>query len=361
MTRPARLLIDLAALEHNFSRVRALAPQSAVISVVKADAYGHGLVRVAHTLAGSDAFGVACLEEALELRAAGIDKPVLLMEGPYSTDELAEIHRYRLDMVVHHEDQLKMLESCNLPARFRVWLKIDTGMHRLGIDPSDVRKFWKRLKECDVVDRDIRLMTHLADAGDTSRAMTAMQLDLFNEICNGVSGRRSVANSAGILAWPGSHADFVRPGLMLYGVSPIDHTTGKDHGLLPVMTLQSRLISTRWIKKGEFVGYGAEWSAPFDMRIGIVAAGYGDGFPRHASTGTPVMINGRRSRIIGNVSMDMLTIDLSNFPDANPGDPVELWGRELPVEEIAAHAGTISYELLCSVHKRLGVTVREPA
>lgn len=360
MSRPAQVVINLSALRHNFSRVRALAPASRIISVVKADAYGHGLVRVARALPDTDAFGVACLEEATELRDAGIKKPVILLEGPYTNKELQEILRLGLDVVIHHDDQIRMLEQYIGKASIKVWLKVDSGMHRLGFDPADVKSSWERLKNCTSVQDDIRLMTHLANASDPESPMTLAQLELFKRTCEGLEAARTVANSAGIIAWPQSHVDYVRPGLMLYGVSPMDNCTAVDHGLLPVMSLQSTLISIRQVRKGEPVGYGADWLCPEDMPVGIVAAGYGDGFPRHGRAGKPIMINGKRSQIIGNPSMDMLAVDLRNIPSVKTGDPVELWGSSLPVEEVANYANTIPYELLCAaVHNRLKVIVNE--
>ena len=361
MSRPAQVVINLAALRHNFSRVRVLAPASKIIAVVKADAYGHGLVRIAKALPDTDAFGVACLEEATELRDAGIIKPLILLEGPYAGGDLHDIVKLGVEVVIHHEDQILMLEQYKGKARIKVWLKVDSGMHRLGFDPTDVKNSFARLKHCASVYKDIRLMTHLANASSLDLPMTLAQLELFRQTCEGLDGARSIANSAGILAWPQTHADFVRPGLMLYGVSPMDNCTAADHGLLPVMSLQSTLISIRNVRKGEPVGYGAEWFCPEDMPVGIVAVGYADGFPRHGKSGKPIIINGKRSQIIGNPSMDMLAVDLRNIPDVKTGDPVELWGNALPVEEVAKYADTIPYELLCAaVHNRLKVIVNDP-
>jgi alanine racemase len=359
MSRPARVIIDLAALQHNFSSVRALAPASKVIAVVKADAYGHGLIRIARALPHADAFGVACLEEAVELREAGIRQAIILLEGPYAAAELHDIDRLQLDMVVHHADQIVMLEQYKAQTPIKIWMKVDSGMHRLGFDLGDVKRSHDRLQACTAVHPEINLMTHMANASNPQSPMTQTQLDRFNETCAGMTGARSIANSASLLAWPQTHADYVRPGLMLYGVSPMDGGTASDHGLKPVMSLQSTLISVRHVGKGEPVGYGADWFCPEAMPVGIVATGYGDGFPRHGRTGTPIMINGKRAQIIGNPSMDMITVDLRNVPGAKTGDPVELWGKSLPVEEVARHASTIPYELLCAVHKRLGVSVHE--
>lgn len=355
MTRPARVVIDLDALRHNLSRVRELAPGARLMAIVKADAYGHGIERVARTLSSADAFGVACLEEGERLRAVGVQRPVVLLEGPYAGGELPQIARLGLDVVVHHSLQLELLERARLQRPIRVWLKVDSGMHRLGFEPGAVAGAWRRLHDSASVARPLRLMTHLAAAGNTGHAMTREQLRVFHESCRGFDGERSIANSAGIIAWPESHSDWVRPGLMLYGVSPVDGATAEDHGLRPAMTLQSELISIRRLHSGEPVGYGAGWRCPEDMDIGVVAAGYADGFPRHAPSGTPVQIRGRRGCLIGSPSMDMLAVDLRTVPDAAIGDPVELWGSALPIETVARHAGTVAYEILCGVHQRLSV------
>lgn len=361
MSRPAQVVINLAALRHNFSRVRTLASASKIIAIVKANAYGHGLVRVANALPDADGFGVACLEEATELRDAGISKPIVLLEGPYVGSELTEIVRLGLDVIIHHEDQIRMLEQHQGGGVVKVWMKVDSGMHRLGFDPAAVKTCWLRLHNCKSVHQDIHLMTHMANASNPESWMTQRQLEVFNNCCRGIPGLRTLANSAALIAWPQTQADYVRPGLMLYGVSPMDGKTAADHNLLPVMSLRSTLISIRQVNRGEPVGYGADWLCPEAMPVGIVAAGYGDGFPRHGRTGTPIMINGKRSQIIGNPSMDMLTVDLRNIPGVKTGDPVELWGDALPVEDVAKSAKTIPYELLCAVHKRLKVIVHGQA
>lgn len=353
MTRPARVIINLSALQHNLQRIRDLAPASKIMAVIKADAYGHGLTRIARNLNGVDAFGVACLEEARELRASGINHQILLLEGPYNANELVEIAQSNLDIVVHDINQVEMLESHDFDDTFRVWLKIDTGMHRLGFLPEQVNSVYHRLKQSGHVAKNIRLMTHLALANDRKSLMTEKQIESFDEICNGLEGEKTIANSAGVLAFPRSHADWVRPGLMLYGVSPFSDSDGLAEQLQAVMTLESKLISVKQLKKGESVGYGASWCCPEDMLVGIVAAGYGDGYPRHAPSGTPVLVNGKRVTLIGHASMDMLTVDLRDQPDAKTGDPVILWGDGLAVEEIARFAETIPYELLSAVHKRL--------
>jgi len=353
MTRPARVVIDIAALHHNLSRIRNTVNSSKVMAIVKADAYGHGIERVALALPSADAFGVACMEEAEQLRFAGITQPVLLLEGPYSMAELTRVQALDLEIVVHHEYQLQMLEQANLIEPIGVWLKIDSGMHRLGFAPEQTDNVWQRLTACKNVVTPPRLMTHFATANEVDSPMTMEQLRIFNSACSHIKAERSLANSAAILGWPETHADWVRPGLMLYGVSPMEDRFAADFDLQPVMSLQSTLISVKQLKRDDPVGYGASWRCPEDMLIGIVAAGYADGFPRHAKSGTPIIVNGQRTGIIGNTSMDMLAVDLRHIHNAAVGDPVELWGPQLPVEEVARHAGTIPYELLCGVHKRL--------
>lgn len=353
MTRPASVVINLAALKSNFHRIRELAPQRRIMAVVKADAYGHGLVRVARALDQADAFGVACLEEAGQLREAGIRQPVVLLEGPFNAEELPLIQQLDLEIVVHHAGQLDMLGAADSSRPITAWLKIDTGMHRLGFQIDEVAAAWERLKACPVISDDIRLMTHLACANDANDPLTQKQLNQFTDLTNNYPGERTIANSAAILGWPDTHADWIRPGLLLYGVSPYPDRTGADEGLEPVMTFRSQLIAVKRLRAGEPVGYGATWRCPEDMPIGIVAAGYGDGYPRHAKSGTPVLVSDQRAALIGYASMDMLAVDLRTIPDATVGDPVVLWGEGLPVEEIARNAGTIPYELLCGDRKRM--------
>ena len=352
MSRPAKVVISLSALRHNFSRIRTLAPDSRIMAIVKADAYGHGIAHIAQALVDADAFGVACLEEARELRQANIQQRINLLEGPYAGEELNEISELELDIVVHDISQVEMLEQSQQNKPIDVWLKIDTGMHRLGFLPELINEVISRLQQTNSV-KDIRLMTHLASANDRDNPMTLEQIQCFNQLTDSQSVEKTIANSAGIMAFPDAHVDWVRPGIMLYGVSPFSDSQGPQQELKPVMTLQSRLITVKHLKAGEPVGYGATWRCPEDMFVGVVAAGYGDGYPRHAKSGTPVLVNGKRAELIGRASMDMLTVDLRSQPQARTGDPVVLWGEGLPVEEIANHADTIPYEVLCAVHKRL--------
>ena len=353
MTRPSRVIIDIKALEHNFSRIKELAPHSKVMAIIKADAYGHGIVRVAKTLRDADAFGVACLEEAEQLRIASITTPIILLEGPYKPNDLSLIIKLNLEVVIHNEYQLELLEKSKIDGAIKVWLKIDTGMHRLGFSVDKTEEMLRRLMLCRNINSTPILMSHLATANEKNHALTYQQLDTFREISKIVNIEKTIANSAAVINFPDVHFDWVRPGLMLYGVSPLINSCGHDHGLKSVMTLESEIISIQYLSKGEPVGYGATWRCPENMPVGIIAAGYGDGFPRHAKSGTPILVNNIRCPLIGRASMDMLTIDLRNQSNAKIGDRVVLWGGSLPIEEIATYAETIPYELLCGVHKRL--------
>jgi alanine racemase len=358
VTRPAQAVLDLPALTHNLKRVRDLAPGRRVMAVIKANGYGHGLIRVADALRGSDAFALACLDEALVLHEAGIRHPMVLLEGFFSPQEFPVLSKHRIAAVIHHEDQLRMLESDPPPGPLAVWLKVDSGMHRLGLAPERVAAAYRRLTAVPGVELQ-GLMTHLASADERDSPMTLQQLDCFARATAGIKEAKSIANSAAILAWPQSHADWVRPGIMLYGVSPFADQTGADHGLRPAMALHSQLMAVNRFKRGERVGYGGEWHCPEDMTVGVVAIGYGDGYPRHARGGTPVLVNAQRAPLIGRVSMDMICVDLRSQPEARVGDPVCLWGPALPVEEIARCAETIPYELLCRVTSRVRIKAEE--
>lgn len=352
MTRPARARIDLRALQHNFRRVQQAAPHSKIIAIVKAHAYGHGLVRVAQALSVADAFGVACMEEAVTLREAGCDRPIVLLEGLFSPADIMLINGYRLDVVIHSLHQVEMLEQGGLSRPLDIWLKIDTGMHRLGFKPAAVAAVAERLRNIPQV-ATLRFMTHFACADDLSSAETAAQIRRFNATPGAGAAERSLANSAGVLGWPDAHCEWVRPGIMLYGSSPLAGQGAAALDLQPVMTLGTELIAVNAHTRGEAVGYGGDWVCPRDMHIGVAAIGYADGYPRHAPGGMPVLVNGRPAAIAGRVSMDMICIDLGDQPDARIGDTVELWGEGLPVDDVAAQAGTISYELLCGVGSRV--------
>jgi alanine racemase len=357
MTRPARATIHLEALRHNLRRVREAASRRRVMAVIKANGYGHGQVTVARALSDAEAFAVAGIDEGLSLREAGIDKRVLLLSGVHDGADLEAASRQALDVVVHHESQLEMIERARLPRPLGVWLKIDSGMHRLGVAPEQARAFWERLRGCAQVEPHVRLMTHLANADDRRDLATRRQLESFQAATAQLEGERSIANSAGVLGWPDAHADWVRPGIMLYGISPFVGGTAAEHRLEPAMTLSTRLIAVNRVPRGGAVGYGGAWVCPEDMSVGVAAIGYGDGYVRHLPSGTPVLVNGRRVPLIGRVSMDLITLDLRTQPRAQPGDEVVLWGRGLPAEEIARGAGTIAYELVCRVAPRVSVVI----
>ena len=353
MSRPTSATIHTDALRHNLSKVRQRAPHSRVMAVVKADGYGHGLERVARALSGADAFGVAALSDAERLRAAGLSQPIVLLSGFDEPDDIAQLRRLNVETAVHHAFQLEMLEQAPGGDPIRCWLKLDTGMHRLGFAPEYVRDAYARLQAMPAVAGDIVLMNHFASSDEFQRPQTREQLRVFAEATAGLSGARSLANSAAVLGWPDTHADWVRPGGALYGISVVDGQPGSDFGLKPAMTLATRLIAVNRIRKGERIGYSATWQCPEDMPVGVAAIGYGDGYPRSVPAGTPTLVNGLVTEIIGRVSMDLMTIDLRAQPTAKPGDPVVLWGEGLPVETIAAAAGTIGYEPVCSITRRV--------
>ncbi len=356
MTRPAQALIDVAALRHNLNRVRALAPRARILAIVKANAYGHGLVRVGRALQATDGFGVACLEEGLALREAGVEKRIVLLGGVFDPSELPFVAQHRLDVVVHDEVQVQLLERARIRSPISVWLKVDTGMHRLGVHPATVPRVWQRLVECSNVAQPIRVLSHFASADERHNGRTSSQLSCLLACADGLATELSLANSAAILTRPESHRDWVRPGIMLYGISPFPDALGTEYHLRPAMTLSTRLVAVKHVAKGETIGYGGTWRCPQAMPVGVAAIGYGDGYPRHAPSGTAVLINGERAPLIGRVSMDLITLDLRGQPYAQPGDGVVLWGRGLPVEELARRAGTIAYELVCRVASRVRFT-----
>ena len=347
MTRPARVIFNPAAVRGNLEIVKARAPASRILAIIKADAYGHGLIRVARALRHADAFGVASLEEAVCLRDAGIEQPIVLLEGPFEAGELAEIARHRLESVVHNAEQVEWFARGETLGP--LWIKVDTGMHRLGFAPAEVAPVIARLGQRG---RTLRLMTHFASAHLPGDASLEAQLLQFEGVAGMGGHERCLANSSAIMAAPQSHAQWVRPGLLLYGVSPFADSVGGELGLEPAMTVTSALIAVKTVAAGGYVGYGKACRCTHETRIGVVAFGYADGYPRHAATGTPVLVNGVRTQVLGEASMDMMTVDLTPVPGARIGDPVVLWGKGLPVEEIARHAGTIPYDLLCRMRMR---------
>lgn len=355
MSRPALVTIDLDHLRHNGGVARRLAGGARVLAMVKANGYGHGAVPVARALGGlADGLGVSSLEEGIALRAAGIDREILLVGGCFEPGELDEIAAHGLQIAVHDEWQVQALLAARLPQPLVVWLKLDTGMHRLGVPPAAAAAVRQRLAASEQV-AEVRLLTHFACADVPGDPRNRAQLAAFVAATDGLTGARSLANSAALVALPESRADWVRPGILLYGVDPFVAPHPIAAELKPVMTLSSRLIALRSLAAGESTGYGGDWVAPRATRIGIVAMGYGDGYPRHAPTGTPVLVKEQRSCILGRVSMDLLAVDLEPVPDAAVGDPVVLWGEGLPAAEVARHAGTIAYELFTGISARVPV------
>ena len=354
MSRPVWARINLNALRHNVLRVRTLAPGASIIGVVKANAYGHDSTRVAQAIEDTvDAFAVAGIGESDELIAAGITRNIILLTGFHEIEELPQISEQGLIPVIHSRHQIEQLASAALPKPVKVWVKFDSGMHRIGIRPVEIAKAVERLKCLPHVTL-AGLMSHLACADERKSVSTNVQIELFENTTARYGYARSLANSAGICAWPRSHVDWVRPGIMMYGCSPMLGEDETETGLRPVMSLYSKIIAINRLKRGDRVGYGGQWCCPEDMPVGIVACGYGDGYPRHAPSGTPVWINGFRAAVVGRVSMDVIMVDLRGLDGVDVGDVVELWGENVSATEVAACAATISYEILS------GVTARVP-
>jgi alanine racemase len=377
----ATAIINLSALKHNLAQIKALAPTTKILAVLKANAYGHGLERIAHALFDehndkainestvkheppltADALAVARIDEALALRASGISQPIVLLEGIFDSKDLAILAENNLQTVIHNQQQLDAILAANISSPLKVWLKIDTGMHRLGISPEQFPSFYQQLHTSSNVQNGMVLMSHLGCADEKTSETTVKQIALFQQVTKNCQEARSLANSAGICAWPESHYQWVRPGLLLYGVSPLPFKGLASNEKLvgnvqPVMTLKSSLIAVRELAAGEPVGYGGAWQSKEKTVIGVVAIGYGDGYPRHAKNGTPVLVNGRRVPLVGRVSMDMITVDLGLNAQEQVGDIVTLWGEQLPVAEIAQCATTIPYELLCNITRRVQITL----
>ncbi len=344
--RPNQARLDLEALRQNLALARELAPRSRVMAVVKANAYGHGAVTIATALDPLvDALAVACLEEAIELREAGVSSPILLLQGVFDAEELPVAARKDLWITVENQQQLGWLEQAQLPEALHCWLKIDTGMHRLGVPPDSAGNYLQRLQNCENACDNVVLSTHFASADELASDQTPRQLAQFERACRNLPGLRSAANSPGVLGWPDSHYDWIRPGYMLYGNSPFPGPQVNADRLRPVMTLTSSIISLRQVAPGETVGYGATWSAERSSTLATVTIGYGDGYPRLAPNGTPVLVAGQRASLAGRVSMDMITVDVTDLDQVKIGDEVILWGPGLPAGEVARHAGTIGYEL----------------
>ncbi len=354
MGRSLVATISHQALKHNLNRIRALAPGKKIMAMVKANGYGHGLESVALALEEADAFGVACLEEALKLRACGVTKDIVLMEGFFSSDEIDDILNFDLTVVLHAPHQIEFLKNKNTSKKIKVWIKFNLGMNRLGFPLAQADRIYHEVFENKAIEV-IGFMGHFAQADDKRDEITLKQYQHFMETIDHLPGQRSMANSAAILGWQMSHGDWIRPGLALYGASPFPNSCGIDFGLKPAMEFSSTLIAIQSIVPNDTVGYGATWTCPKKGNIGIIAVGYGDGYPWHAKNLTPVFLGGKRLSLVGRVSMDMVAVNLQDCPEAKVGDRVILWGESLPVEEVARHAGTIPYELFCRLTERVKI------
>lgn len=351
--RPLVATVDLAAIRHNYAVAKRCAPGRQAFAVVKANAYGHGVREVVTALHDdADGFAVASLEEAAEVRAMHAQARILLLEGCFSAEELPMAAHLALDIVVQGAQQAEALLATSLSRPLNVWLKLDSGMHRLGFAAAQVRDWHARLRAADQV-AELNLLSHFACADERGHPLIEEQVEQFLGLLDLDFDQRSLANSAALLTIPAAHMDWLRPGIMLYGATPFAELDAATLGLRPVMSLEAQLIGLRDIAAGESVGYGATWVAERPSRIGTVSCGYADGYPRHAPSGTPVIVRGQRVPLVGRVSMDMLTVDLSDVADAALGDTVELWGAHLPVDEVARAAGSIGYELLTKVTARV--------
>lgn len=356
--RPLRARIQLAAVLRNYRYAKRLAPAARALAVIKANGYGHGAVAVARALASeADGFAVACLDEAMELRDSGIRNPILLLEGVFAPDEIARADRAGLSLAIHCREQLAWVLAARPAQRLNCWIKLDSGMHRIGLAPHDFAGVHATLAACPHVG-ELVAMSHFACADEPEHPATERQLAVVDQTLAGLDLPRSLANSAAILAWPQTHGAWTRPGLMLYGVSPFAGDAPQAAPLQPAMTLESALIAVREFAAGEPVGYGGRFVCDRPTRVGVVAAGYADGYPRHARDGTPIAVNGRRTRLIGRVSMDLLTLDLTDLPEARPGDPVELWGALVPASEVAQASDTVAYQLLAGIGRRVSLLYR---
>jgi alanine racemase len=352
MPRPIRAAISQGALEHNLLVAKAYAAGAKIWAVIKANAYGHGLERAARALQLADGFAVLDFQEAERLRLAGVAKPILMLEGFFTPADIALIHKYGLTPVIHSPEQVEMLRLTALPGEIDVYVKVNSGMNRLGFTVDNLRAAYNAIRMHAQV-RQVTLMTHFADADGASGV--AGQLAWFHDLTKDYQTPRSLANSAALIRFPEARGDWVRPGIMLYGCSPFADRSAESLELKPAMTLSSEIIATQHLQSGERIGYGFGYEAVGEITIGVVACGYADGYPRQAPTGTPVLVNGKRARIVGRVSMDMICVDIGDIPEAYIGTPVTLWGEGLAADEVAAAAGTLSYELLCGLAARVPV------
>ncbi len=353
MTFTTRIVLDLNALVENAMRVKQYAPQSKLMVVVKANAYGHGVLHISRALHDFvDGFAVARVHEGVDLRKI-TPKPIAVLGGFYHAEELEIASNFELSPIIHSHHQLDLLKNTFVNP-ISIWLKLDSGMNRLGFRAEELAEIYQQLQQNPSI-KKIDFMTHFVNADVLDDDITQRQIDLFFQTVKNYPGEKSLANSAGILGWKNSVSDWVRAGLMLYGISPFSENISADFNLKPVMRFYSKLIAIKTVKQGESVGYGKSWICPENTKIGVISAGYGDGYPRHAKKGTPVLVNHQRAELVGNVSMDVLTVNLGKNSTAKIGDEVELWGENLPVEEIAQWANTIPYTLVCGITSRVNV------
>ena len=353
--RPLKATIDHKALLFNFNYIKKIASKSKVMSVLKANAYGHNLLDVAKTLMKSDGFAILSIEEAILLRKNDFNQSILLLEGFFEKDEVKIASKLRINVVVHNQRQIDLIDQVKPDIPINIHLKINTGMNRLGFSPSEVDYLLESLSSNSYI-ADITLMTHFATADE--KEGIDKQFKVFTQIADNYIYPVSLANSAAIIKFPESRLDWIRPGIMLYGLSPFQDKTAQDLGLKPAMALTSEIIALQDIKSGESVGYGSDFIAKQNMKIGVVACGYGDGYPRHAKKGTPVSVDGNLTCLVGRVSMDMLYVDLSSVPEAHIGSKVELWGESISVDSVAQFSGTVGYELVCAISASQRVPLR---
>ncbi len=350
--RNSQITVSIQALQHNLQKVRDLCPHSKIVAMVKANAYGHGLLPVAKALSHADMLGVALVEEAAVLRAAHIKNAIVVLEGAFSREELLDAIHLKLDLVVHHEQQVALLENTSTSEPLNIWLKINTGMNRLGFNPEHVISIYDRLSNIPYI-KSIKLLTHFASADDKTSSQTEEQIAIFQNICKQLPDfELSMANSAAILNWPQTQVDWVRPGIMLYGCSPCANQSADALGLLPAMTVSAPVMAVHRVRQGDKVGYGGTWQASKETTIAVIAIGYGDGYPRHAQEGTPVLLGSTTGKLVGRVSMDMITVDFGDYP-VEVGAICTLWGKGLPIEEVAEYCNTIPYTLVCQLTSRL--------
>jgi alanine racemase len=361
MTPAAYVQLDLEAVRHNLAQVKRYAPGKKIMAVIKANGYGHGITRIATALEDADGFAVARVDEGVLLRNNGVKHPITVLQGFVCAEELQLFLRNNLEAVVHNPQQIAMIQQqSESKNQLTVWLKMDTGMNRLGFKNADFHAAYQALLACPGVKHPINMLTHFANADDLLDDKTRKQIELFNQEIKNFPGQSSIANSAGIIGWPNVSGNWVRPGLMLYGCSPFAGKSGGDFGLKPVMSLHSRLIAVKDVAAGETVGYSGIWQCQTPTRLGVISIGYGDGYHRHTQSGAPVLVNGQRIPLIGRVSMDMITVNLNSQLNALPGDPVLLWGDSIPIEEIARYADTIPYTLLCGITQRVQMVEQSP-